>query len=84
MVVGSYIPIWVKVFDGTQAIEAIAFVINCRHPSYAGNISLETTVDSITTARGQLGSCADYLMQTVNGLLMVGIRTNNCSNYVTK
>lgn len=74
MVVGSYIPHWVRVFDGTQAIEAIAFVVNRRHPSYAGNISLETTVDSIATAHGQIGSAADYLLQTVNGLMTVGIK----------
>ncbi|HEY9727011.1 MAG TPA: gamma-glutamylcyclotransferase [Chroococcales cyanobacterium] len=73
MVVGCYIPRWVRVFDGTQNLEAIAFVINRRHRAYAGNISLETTVSSIATARGELGSCRDYLMQTVNGLMSVGI-----------
>ena len=74
MVVGSYIPRWVKVFDGTQDLEAIAFVINRHNPKYAGNVSLETTVDSIATAHGQLGSCADYLLQTVDGLTTVGIK----------
>ena len=74
MVIGSYIPRCVKVFDGTQNLKAIAFVVNRYHPSYAGNVSLETTVDSIATARGQIGSCADYLIQTVNGLIMVGIK----------
>lgn len=74
MVVGSYIPRCVRVSDGTQNLKAIAFVVNRYHPSYAGNVSLETTVDSIATARGQLGSCADYLIQTVNGLLVLGIK----------
>lgn len=74
MVAGAYVPRWVKVFDGTQIIEAIAFVVNHQHPSYAGNLSLETTVDSIATATGQLGSCADYLIQTVNGLTTNGIK----------
>lgn len=74
MVVGSYVPRWVKVFDGTQNLKAIAFVINRCHPYYAGNVPLKTTVESIATARGQLGSSADYLMQTVNGLMTVGIK----------
>lgn len=73
MIVGCYIPRWVRVFDGMQNLEAIAFVINRCHRAYAGNISLETTVNSIATARGELGSCSDYLMQTVNGLIGVGI-----------
>lgn len=74
MVVGCYIPHWVRVFDGTQKLEAIAFVINRRHRAYTGNISEETTVNSIATASGELGSCAEYLMQTVNGLMTVGIK----------
>ena len=74
MVVGSYIPQWVKVFEGTQEFEAIAFVVNRDHSGYAGELPLETTINSIATARGQIGSCADYLMQTVNGLMTMGIK----------
>lgn len=74
MVVASYIPTWVKVSDGKQGLQAIAFVVNRHHQSYAGNVSFETTVDSIATASGELGSCADYLMQTVDGLMTVGIK----------
>jgi cation transport protein ChaC len=74
MVVGCYIPRWVRVYDGTRKLEAIAFIINRRHRAYAGNISLETTVNSIATATGELGSCVDYLVQTVNGLMTAGIQ----------
>jgi cation transport protein ChaC len=74
MVVGSYIPRWVKVFNSEQEVEAIAFTVNRQHSSYAGNIPLETTVDSIATAAGELGSSADYLSQTVDGLISAGIK----------
>ncbi|MBD1821571.1 gamma-glutamylcyclotransferase [Cyanobacteria bacterium FACHB-DQ100] len=74
MVVGSYLPRWVRVFDGMQSLPAITFVINRQHRAYAGNISLETTIHSIATASGELGSCAEYLMQTVDGLMKAGIR----------
>lgn len=74
MIVGSYIPSWVRVFDGMQELEAIAFVVNRRHPTYAGNVPHEIAVDSIATASGQLGSCADYLIQTVNSLMIAGIK----------
>jgi cation transport protein ChaC len=74
MVVGSYIPRWVSVFDGQQTVKAIAFVSNRQHPHYAGKISLERTVHSLATAGGQLGSCADYLIHTVNGLMQAGIQ----------
>lgn len=74
MVVASYIPTWVRVTDGEQVVEAIAFVVNRHHSGYAGNISFESTVNSIATASGELGSSADYLQQTVNGLATVGIK----------
>ena len=45
-----------------------------RHRSgYAGNISFDATVDTLATAKGELGSSADYLFQTVDGLNSVGI-----------
>lgn len=73
MVIGSYIPKWVKVVDGTHEVMAIAFIINRHHPDYAGKISFENTVNIIATAEGELGSSAQYLMQTVKGLETLGI-----------
>lgn len=73
MIAGTYIPRWVKVFMGGQIVEAIAFVINRQHSLYARSLSLDATVESIATASGQLGSCSDYLLQTIDGLATVGI-----------
>ncbi|MEO0933101.1 MAG: gamma-glutamylcyclotransferase [Cyanobacteria bacterium J06641_2] len=73
MVIGSYIPRWVKVVDGTNQFCAITFVVNRCHPDYAGKMSFESTVNTIATAKGELGSSAEYLMQTVKGLETVGI-----------
>lgn len=75
MIVGSYVPTWVKFYHhGKQVVEAIAFVVNRHHSGYAGNISFDATVNTIATAKGQLGSSADYLFQTVDGLNSVGIK----------
>lgn len=74
MVAGTYVPRWVKVFIGEQVVEAIAFVINRQHSLYTGNLPLEMTIESLATASGQLGSCADYLLQTIDGLATVGIK----------
>lgn len=74
MIVGSYIPTWVKFYHDKQVVEAIAFVVNRNHSGYAGNISFDATVGAIATAKGQLGSSADYLFQTVDGLISVGIK----------
>ncbi|WP_036481635.1 gamma-glutamylcyclotransferase [Myxosarcina sp. GI1] len=69
MVVGSYLPTWVKAFDGSQEFEAIAFTINSQHPMYINNLSTEQIINCLATAKGVLGSSAEYLEQTVNGLL---------------
>lgn len=74
MVAGTYVPRWVKVFNGEQVVQAIAFVINRQHSLYTGSLPLETMIESLATAGGQLGSCADYLLQTIDGLAMVGIK----------
>ena len=71
---GSYIPQWVSVLDGIEPLRAITFVINRQHRAYTGKISLETTINSIATASGELGSCSDYLMQTVDGLMKAEIK----------
>jgi cation transport protein ChaC len=74
MLAGVYVARWVKVFDGTQEFKAIAFVANRQHSRYAHKLPLTTTVNSIATASGKLGSCADYLMKTVDGLIAEGIK----------
>ena len=74
MLAGVYVARWVKMFDGTQEFKAIAFVANRQHPRYADHIPFTTTVDSIATASGKFGDCADYLIRTVDGLIAEGIK----------
>jgi len=77
MVVGSYIPRWVRVQDGDRTVRAIAFTSNPQHPSYTGKLPLSTVVRHLATARGAIGSAADYLTQTVEGLHSEGIRDHH-------
>jgi glutathione-specific gamma-glutamylcyclotransferase len=73
MAVGSYIPTWVKVNNGNREISALAFTVNSQHPAYINHLSLEEIVASLATAKGFLGSSAEYLSHTVQGLLAEGI-----------
>jgi glutathione-specific gamma-glutamylcyclotransferase len=77
MVARTYIPRWVKVVSGEQVVKAIAFVINSHHSLYAPKLSLDDTAYAISKAHGSLGSCADYLLQTVEGLAEFGIVDRN-------
>jgi glutathione-specific gamma-glutamylcyclotransferase len=78
MVNAAYVPRWVDVRMGCRGGErtapAIAFVINRRHDRYAGLLAEERVASTIASARGRLGPCADYLLNTAAHLEQLGIR----------
>lgn len=74
MVLGSYSPRWAKVDAGRETLQAIAFFVRRDHPNYAGKLPLETVVKTLISARGQLGTPAEYLLETVRGLNRHGVR----------
>jgi cation transport protein ChaC len=69
MVLGSYRPRWVKVNTGDRELTAIAFIVRRDHPSYAGRLPLEAVIKVLVSARGFLGTPAEYLHETIHGLL---------------
>jgi glutathione-specific gamma-glutamylcyclotransferase len=81
MVVGSYIPTWITSQNcnhtfGTacdRELEVLTFTVNPHHSVYVKNLSTEKIVESLATAQGSLGSSAEYLNNTVQGLLAAGI-----------
>jgi cation transport protein ChaC len=74
MVSGSYCPRLVRVTTADGPLEAVAFTINRRHPRYAGKLSEEEAAGIIAAARGLLGPCAEYLVNTVDHLNALGLR----------
>jgi cation transport protein ChaC len=74
MVLGAYRPRWAKIDCGEDAVQAIAFFVNRSHPSYAGKLPIETVIRTMTSARGELGTPAEYLLKTVHGLIEHGVR----------
>jgi len=75
MVAEGYIPRWVPVADGEgNALgAAIAFTINADQPSYCGDLPEDEIVHRLATARGRLGTAAEYLFRTRDGLAEMGI-----------
>jgi glutathione-specific gamma-glutamylcyclotransferase len=74
MVLGAYSPRWTNVEAGSETIRAIAFFVNRDHANYAGRLPLETVIKALVGARGQLGTPAEYLLETVRGLVEHGVR----------
>jgi len=75
MVADGYIPVWVPIEDpdGEPMGAAIAFTINAAQPSYCGDLPEEEIVRRLATARGRLGSGAEYLFRTRDGLAEMGV-----------
>ncbi|HYZ63262.1 MAG TPA: gamma-glutamylcyclotransferase, partial [Acetobacteraceae bacterium] len=75
MLSGSYRPRWVTVRDeaGAPFGQAIAFTIRRAGTYYAGQLAEDEIVRRLAQARGALGSSAEYLFQTRDGLRSLGI-----------
>jgi len=76
MLSGSYRPRWVRVrgANGAPFGHAIAFTIHRGSENYAGRLAQAEVVRCLSTARGALGTAADYLFRTCDGLRSLGIR----------
>ena len=76
MLSGSYCPRWVRVrgADGAVFGHAIAFTIRRDGEHYAGCLSREDIVRRLASACGALGSSAEYLFHTRDGLRSLGIQ----------
>jgi len=74
MLAGIYAPRWVDVKTKRGDVRAITFTINRDHERYAGKLPDEKVADALARACGHVGSCAEYLMETVAHLEELGIR----------
>lgn len=74
MLTGAYRPRWVKLASDVGPVWSIAFVINPVHDRYIGRQPDETVIELLRTGRGVLGSCREYLDNTVQDLHSLGIR----------
>ncbi len=75
MVADGYIPHWVPIAceNGESLGAAIAFTINPTQDSYCGHLPEEEIVERLATARGRLGTGAEYLFRTREGLAAMGV-----------
>lgn len=70
----AYVPHWADVRTAEGPVRAIAFVINRSHERYTGRLGDEAVAEALAHARGHVGSCAEYLLETVTHLEELGIR----------
>ncbi|QJP17344.1 gamma-glutamylcyclotransferase [Starkeya sp. ORNL1] len=75
MLSAAYEPQWLDLLDGrgVQFARGIAFTIDRGTQHYAGGLAEEDVVRRLATACGALGSAAEYLFHTCEGLRAHGI-----------
>jgi cation transport protein ChaC len=86
LVAGGYVPRWLEVRDpaGTPFGHALAFTIGPDSHSYEGDLSDADVVQRLATAAGELGSSADYLFSTWDGLRGLGVADPHLEQLVTQ
>lgn len=73
-------PVRVRLEDGTgRHVEAIAYVAERLHPSFAGTLPLTTQARLIRAAAGASGPNLHYLINTVRHLEHLGVRQGDLS-----
>ena len=64
---------WVEIEVGGETLPALAITACIDGLNYIGELPMDETVRVLATACGHWGSCAEYLMQTVDSLESLGI-----------
>ena len=72
---GVYREAWrtVVLSDGSR-VQALAYLVNERHPQYAGRLDLSEQVRLIGRSSGESGRNTEYVRNTAQHLLRLGIR----------
>lgn len=74
LLTAAYLPRWLDVRTDGGTVRAIAFVMNRAHERYTGRLDEADVADRLARACGHVGSCAEYLLETVTHLEELGIR----------
>lgn len=71
---GIYHPAWVSLDSEEQGrIVALTFVVNRKHPHYAGPMPSERMADIMAGAKGSYGLCRDYLAGTIDEMRKLNV-----------
>lgn len=73
MVARGYDARWVRVQTGKGPVHAIAFIVRRDFDRYRGRMAEEEMAQLIATGSGWLGTCAEYLHNTVQHLDALGL-----------
>ncbi len=65
MVSGAYNARLIKIRLSHETVTGLTFVINRAHPRYIAEMDIEDTARLVSSGEGHLGTCRDYLNNTI-------------------
>ena len=74
MFTGCYTPRWVDVQLADRRVRAVTFIARRSHIQYAGRMAPEEAARHIAHAHGERGPCREYLFNTLDHLVELGVR----------
>ncbi len=74
MISGAYRPRMGNLKMKQKTVEGLVFVINRKHSRYMGNLEMDKKAEMIANGEGILGSCREYLENTVRDLDKINVK----------
>lgn len=84
MMAGAYRPKWLRVRGDDGDFHAITFVMNREYNHYTGPLSEAEIVHHLASAGGRLGTCREYLENTVEQLDILGVQDGTMHDLLRK
>jgi cation transport protein ChaC len=67
----------VRLLDGTtRKVQAVCFLVDRRHPQYAGRLPVSKQAELVAHGHGQSGDNVEYVANTLSHLDEMGLREN--------
>jgi cation transport protein ChaC len=80
---GTYLARLVALRLGGERARALAFLVNCAHPYYAGSLPAPEIARRVVSCKGERGSNLDYLLNTVAHLEALGVHDRRLFDVIT-
>ncbi|WP_340151144.1 gamma-glutamylcyclotransferase [uncultured Sneathiella sp.] len=74
MISGSYNAQHVRIRLPEKTVNGLTFVINRKHPRYIADIDMQETARLLASGEGHLGTCREYLNNTITHLDEMNVR----------
>ena len=74
MLSGAYLPHWGEITLQGKMVHGLTFIVNKQHSRYVTDLTEEETLKRLAQGEGYLGTCREYLENTVDHLDEINVK----------